>query len=76
MQNMVKELTINEAINRLNERGIVIARRTVNKWIHDGLLKGARLETSPLGSYWLIPVSAIDKFQPPKAGRPKKRKQL
>jgi hypothetical protein len=70
---MGRHVTINEAVERLQQRGVDVSRRTVAAWVQQGLFKGARLESSPAGSYWLVPTSEIDSFQPPKAGRPSKQ---
>jgi hypothetical protein len=44
---------------------------TVLRWVERNLFPNARLEASPAGSYWLIPVSDTDGFDPPKPGRKK-----
>ena len=51
-----------------------VGRSTVNLWCRQGRFPNARLEDTPLGSYWVIPESDLDGFQPPKQGRPPKAK--
>ena len=66
---MANELTIKQAAERLG-----VAAVTVRQWCSEGRLKGARLVDSPRGSYWVVPESVLDNFQPPKMGRPTKPK--
>lgn len=42
---------------------------SVRKWAARGLFPGARHEETPLGSYWLIPETALDGFVKPTQGR-------
>jgi hypothetical protein len=48
-------------------------RSTVLRWVERSLFPNARLEESPAGSYWLIPVSDTEGFDPPKPGRKKQK---
>jgi hypothetical protein len=43
---------------------------TVRAWLKRGLFPNAKLEETIAGKIWLIPVSDIESFQLPKAGRP------
>ncbi len=51
-----------------------VGRSTVNLWCRQGRFPSARVERSPVGSYWLIPESDLKGFQPPKRGRTPKAK--
>ena len=66
---MSEELSITQATERFNARGIDVARRTVASWVEQGLLKG-RLVESPAGSYWLVAASDVESFEKPTPGRP------
>ncbi len=48
------------------------AEITVRKWAKAGKLKGARLEETPAGSYWLIPENAVAGVGEVTRGRPQK----
>ena len=39
------------------------------------MFPNARLETTPAGSYWLIPERDLEGLEPPKMGRPPKAKE-
>ena len=67
----MKELTISQARERLGQRGIEVARRTVASWAEQGLLP-SRVVESPTGSYRVIPAGAVETFVRPAAGRPPK----
>jgi excisionase family DNA binding protein len=62
-----KMLTIREAA-----AAVGAAEITIRKWAKAGKLKGARLEESPAGQYWLIPESAIADMGEVTRGRPRK----
>ncbi len=68
---MSEELTITQATERLQSRGIDVARRTVASWVEQGMLTSRLVET-PAGNYWVIPAREVESFQPPKPGRPPK----
>jgi hypothetical protein len=68
-QAMSAELTAAQVADRLN-----VGRSTVNLWCRQGRFPGAHLEESPVGSYWLIPVSDLKGFEKPQPGRPPKPK--
>jgi excisionase family DNA binding protein len=61
------DLTIQQAAERLG-----VGRSTVNLWCRQGRFPNARVEETPLGSYWLIPERDLVGFEPPKMGRPPK----
>jgi excisionase family DNA binding protein len=50
------------------------SEQTIRTWLKRGRFPGAKLEQTPIGSYWLIPRSAVDGFSLRKAGRPPKAK--
>ena len=62
-------LTVKEVASRLGQTG-----QTIRTWLKKGRFPGARLEETPLGSYWLIPLAAVEGFTLKKAGRPPKSK--
>ena len=62
-------LTIREAAKRIGA-----AESSVRLWVRRGRFPGARLETSPVGSYLLIPDSDLDNFEMGSPGRPPKPK--
>jgi hypothetical protein len=72
---MREELTITQATERLQARGINVARRTVASWIEQGLFTRRLVET-PAGNYWVIPAREVDSFEKPKVGRPPKAKTV
>jgi excisionase family DNA binding protein len=53
-----------------------VSKSTVRVWLQRGKFPGAqhRQWDRKLGSYWLIPVSAVKSFKMGTAGRPKKKK--
>jgi excisionase family DNA binding protein len=61
---MSNELTAAKVAERLG-----VGRSTVNLWCRQGRFPSARLEDSPLGSYWVIPESDLKDFELPKRGR-------
>ncbi|HZG53060.1 MAG TPA: hypothetical protein VEZ40_13070 [Pyrinomonadaceae bacterium] len=73
LMTMKEELTITQATERLQARGIDVARRTVASWIEQGLFTRRLVET-PTGNYWVIPAHEVDSFEKPKVGRPPKAK--
>jgi excisionase family DNA binding protein len=64
---MSKELTAVQAAERLG-----VGRSTVNLWCRQGRFPRAHIEESPLGSYWLIPETDLNRFEKPERGRPRK----
>ncbi len=42
---------------------------SVRLWCSQGRFTGARQETTPFGSYWLIPEGALSTFEMQKRGR-------
>jgi len=47
------------------------AYSTVRRWVAQGLFPGAFIH--PLGNVWAIPRAALDNFERPTLGRPRKR---
>lgn len=60
-----EELTTSEVAARLGR-----PERTVRLWCKQGRFVGARSVSTPRGDYWVIPQSALDTFEEPRAGRP------
>ncbi len=68
-------LTTGDALKRLAARGIPATYSSLARWLADGLLPGAaRDDSHPRGVVWRIPADAVEKFTPPKKGRPPKPK--
>jgi hypothetical protein len=63
-----KMLTAREVAERLGE-----SLASVRVWIHRGRFPNARLEQSPVVSYWLIPESDLNGFVKHDVGRPPKQ---
>ena len=61
-------LTAREVAERLEE-----SLASVRVWINRGRFPNARLEQSPIGSYWLIPESDLKGFVKHDVGRPPKQ---
>jgi excisionase family DNA binding protein len=62
---MSNKLTAAQVADRLH-----VGRSTVNLWCRQGRFPDARMENSPVGSYWLIPESDLKRFKLPTLGRP------
>lgn len=62
-------LTVKEVASQMGQTG-----QTIRTWLKKGRFPGARLEETALGSYWLIPATAVEGFTLKKAGRPAKPK--
>ena len=60
-------LTVRETAGRIGA-----AESSVRLWVRQGKFAGARLEETPVGSYWMIPETALSSFEMGKAGRPQK----
>jgi excisionase family DNA binding protein len=60
-------LTVKQVAERLK-----VAGSSVRLWANQGRFPGARLESTPMGSYWLIPEAALTGFSKQKRG-PKKK---
>ena len=45
---------------------------TLVRWVREGRIPGALMETSPTGSFWVVPESALKTWERPKLGRPPK----
>ena len=63
----VKMLSVREVADRLGA-----GASSVRLWVKDGKFKDAEMVTSPLGSYWLIPETALEGFEIKGRGRPAK----
>jgi len=63
-----KMLTVKEAAERIGA-----GESSVRLWAKQGKFDGARQEETPFGSYWLIPDSALEGFDNPGRGRPRKQ---
>jgi excisionase family DNA binding protein len=64
-----KMLTVREAAQRIGA-----AESSVRLWVRRGRFPGAKLEESPVGSYWLIPDTDLENFEMGSPGRPPKSK--
>ena len=62
-------LTSQQVANELDA-----AYSTVMLWIKQGRFPGAELVEESRGPVWYIPASALEKFERPKPGRPRKPK--
>lgn len=60
-------LTVREVADRLQ-----VADSSVRIWASKGRFLGAERHETPVGSYWLIPESALDTFERRGVGRPRK----
>lgn len=58
-------LTAREVAERIGA-----AESSVRMWARTGRFPGAKLEQTPLGSYWVIPETALEDFSMRSAGRP------
>lgn len=63
-------LTVKEVSNQI---GAPLS--TVRLWVQQGRFPGAELTESPVGTYWLIPDTALADFKKPERGRPPKAKE-
>jgi len=63
-------LTVKEAASQIGA-----AESSVRLWVRQGKFPGAKLEKTPVGTYWLIPNSALDSFEMGSPGRPPKPKK-
>jgi len=52
-----------------------VSGTTVRRWCELGLLAGAEKVGIPPRVTWVIPESALEGFEPPRPGRPKKERQ-
>ncbi len=62
-------ITTGEALEVLKGRGIDVSYSNLALWVRSGKFQGAKLEDAPRGSVWLIPLSSVERFEPPKRGR-------
>jgi hypothetical protein len=70
-----KMVTTNEARAMLARRGVDVPYATLARWVLRGLFAGAKSIETPRGNVWMIPASAIERFEKPKIGRPKEEKE-
>jgi hypothetical protein len=63
----LKMLTTKEVAEKLGA-----AESSVRMWARKGRFPGAEEKESPRGPYWLIPDTALEKFELRRAGRPRK----
>ncbi|HHX44542.1 MAG TPA: helix-turn-helix domain-containing protein [Chloroflexi bacterium] len=52
-----------------------VSTTTVRRWCELGLLPGAERVGVKQRATWVIPEGALQGFEPPKPGRPKKERQ-
>ena len=64
-----KMLTASQAARKLGA-----AESSVRLWARQGKFRGAIREETPVGSYWMIPETALDGFKMGMPGRPPKAK--
>lgn len=64
---MSKDLTTEQVAERTGS-----AERTVRLWCKQGKFPNAYRQTTPFGSYWLIPETDLRTFEKPTQGRPPK----
>jgi hypothetical protein len=62
---MAKDLTLKQIADRA---GVSVS--TAKAWQRQGYFPNARLEETPMGSVWLVPLSDVNAFQRPAMGRP------
>ena len=62
-----RRLTAKQLAERYN-----VAASTARAWFLNGIVPRAYLKETELGSFWVVPESALASFVPPKPGRPPK----
>ncbi len=62
------------ALERLKGRGFEVTYPTLARWLQKGLIEGAEQEDTPRGPVWKMPLASVERFEPPKKGRPVKPK--
>jgi hypothetical protein len=67
---LMKTVTTKQAQELLAERGINVSYPTIAQWVREGRFNGALRDDTERGPVWRIPVDAVKKFEPPRAGRP------
>jgi hypothetical protein len=66
-----KTLTARQVAEHYN-----VAPSTARAWFLNGIIPGAYMKETELGSYWVVPESALADFVPPKPGpKPKATKK-
>jgi hypothetical protein len=66
----MRTVTTKQALALLAERGITVSYPTIAQWVREGRFSGARRDETERGPVWRIPLEAVQKFEPPRAGRP------
>jgi hypothetical protein len=66
---MRKDLTLKQIAERFG-----VAIPTAKQWRRQGHFPNARLEQTPIGSVWLVPLSDVNAFKRPVMGRPRELK--
>jgi hypothetical protein len=67
---MSDELTITQATEQLQARGIKASRRTVASWVEQDLFKTKRWINAPTGGFWVVSAREVATFEKPTVGRP------
>ena len=65
-----KDLTLKQIAERFG-----VAIPTAKQWRQQGHFPNARLEQTPIGPVWLVPVSDVEAFKRPAMGRPRELKR-
>ena len=66
----MKTVTTKKAQEMLAGRGIVVSYPTIAQWVREGRFDGAQRDETERGPVWRIPLRAVEKFEPPRIGRP------
>ncbi len=66
---VAKDLTLKQIADRA---GVSVS--TAKLWQRRGYFPNARLEETPIGSVWLVPMSDVNAFKRPAMGRPATKK--
>lgn len=67
---MKKMVTTKEALAILEARGVAVSYSNLVLWVRSGKFPGAESKLESRGPVWLIPEASVEKFKPPKKGRP------
>lgn len=62
---MAKDLTLKQIADRA---GVSVS--TAKLWQRQGYFPNAKLEETPIGPVWLVPLSDVNAFKRPAMGRP------
>jgi hypothetical protein len=66
---MAKDLTLKQIAD---QAGVSVS--TAKLWQRQGYFPNARLEETPIGLVWLVPLSDVKAFERPAMGRPATKK--